>query len=100
QWWTVIQDFGLPPGPAIFHVPRARFLVKAPLAAFLPIKMLDGVGNVNLLAPQSGGLYGLVQQPARRTDERLARLVLAISRHFAPEHGSRSAPPSATHGLP
>jgi len=47
-------------------------LVDPPLAPFLPAEVFDGVGHVDVVAPDPGGGEGLVEEAPGGTDERLA----------------------------
>src|SRR5437899_12133488 len=65
------------------------------LALWLPLEVLDGVGHVHLGAIDAGGLKGLIEDAAGGSDERLAFLVLAVTRLLADEHHARMLAPLA-----
>src|SRR5581483_11378093 len=78
---------------------RVRFLVQAPFSARLPFEMLHDVRDVNGSAVEPDLLERAIEQLARRPDERLARAVFVIARHFADEHDARSSRPLAEDSL-
>src|SRR5262245_15202123 len=59
----------LEPWSAGCNLPRAWFGVQAPLAPWLPFKMLDDVGDENVLASESGLFQRLIEKGAGWTDE-------------------------------
>src|SRR2546423_5086390 len=79
-------DFALEPLVAGVDLALGRRLVKAPLAARLPLEVLYGVRYVDVVALHSGGLERAVEKPSGRTDKRQALLVLLVARLLADQH--------------
>ena len=67
------RDLGVEPRPAGGDLAGVRLLVDAPLAARLPLEVLDDVGDVDRCAVDAGVLERAVEQLAGRADERMAR---------------------------
>src|SRR6266508_239064 len=65
-------DLRLKPRLAGYHLPDQRLLVQASLATLDPLKMLDSVGDVNLVARNTRFREGFVYQPTSPSDQRLA----------------------------
>src|SRR5262249_24004160 len=82
---------------AEFRSPRR--LVDAALAALLDLEVLDGVGDVELLARQTGFGERLLQHLTRRPDERRTLPVFVVSRLLADEDDAGAGRASAEHGL-
>ncbi len=61
----------------------AGFFVDAALAARLPFKMFDGVGDVNIGAVEAGGGKGFVEEFSGRADERFAGEIFIVAGLFA-----------------
>src|SRR5437899_9170575 len=61
--------------------------------------MLDGVGDVDALAIDARLLERLIEQPARRTDERLSLDVLAVTRLLPDKHDRCMLGTLSKHGL-
>src|ERR687887_611324 len=87
------------PGPARGHLAPVRLLVDAPLAARLPLEVLDDVRDVGLPPVDPRLLERLVEDPAGRADERLPRLVLLVAGLLADEHHVRRPRALAEHCL-
>ncbi|MGI9030383.1 MAG: hypothetical protein ACR2HP_10430, partial [Ilumatobacteraceae bacterium] len=81
-----------------FDLGRGRPLVDAPFAAQLELEVLDGVGRVHVLALDAGVTQATPQHPAGRSDERVALVVLLITRLLADQHQSGLAGAFAEHG--
>src|SRR2546423_1894133 len=77
----------------------ARRLVKAPLAARLPLEVLYGVRYVDVVALHSGGLERAVEKPSGGADERQAFLVLLVARLLADQHDASVGRAGAEHRL-
>src|SRR5579862_4179424 len=92
-------DLGVQPRPAGADLLAVRLLMEPPLAAPDPPEMLDGVSDVDAGARDAGRLEALVEDAARRSDERLALHVLAIPRLLADEHHRGLPRAVAEHGL-
>src|SRR3954468_9659984 len=76
-----------------------RRLVKASLAAQLPLEVLHGVGDVEMLAIDAGLAERLVQQPSGGPDEWQALLVLLVTGLLAHHHDARVRVADAEHRL-
>src|SRR5436190_9759459 len=92
-------ELGLEPRPARGDLGPVRLLVDPPLAAGLPLEVLDDVRHVDLAPVDPGFLERLVQELPRRADERLALLVLLIAGLLADEHHLRLGGALAEDGL-
>jgi len=73
--------------------------VETPLAGWLPLEVLDGVGHVDLCAVDPGLLERLVEHRARRPDERPSDEVLAIAGLLTDEHDRGPAATLPEHAL-
>ena len=82
-------DLAFDPLVAGVDLALRRGLVQAALAAQLPFEMLDGIGDVEMLAVDAGGLERLIEQPPRRTHERQSLLIFLVARLLADEHHAR-----------
>src|SRR5437764_4184204 len=71
-------ELGLEPRPAGRLLGPARLRVDPPLASGLPLEVLDHVRDIRLVSRDPGSLERLVEQPARRADERAALPVLLV----------------------
>src|SRR5262249_51708792 len=74
-------------------------LVNAALAALLELEVLDRVGDVKLLARQTGLGERLVEDLARGPDERRTLKIFLVSRLLADEHDARVGCAATEHGL-
>src|SRR6185312_5913916 len=92
-------ELGLEPRAARGQLARVGLLVQPSLAAGLPFEVLHGIGDVDLVAIDTGGHQRLVQEPSRRPDERVALPVLLIAGLLTDEHDARVTRPLAEHGL-
>ena len=92
-------QLGLEPRAAGRDLRPVRLLVDAALAARLPLEVLDGVRDVDVDAVDPRRLERLVEQPARRADERLPGLVLLVAGLLAHEHHLGRPRPLSEHGL-
>src|SRR2546421_12952109 len=63
----------------------------APLPARLPLEVLDRVRHVDSAAVDAGCLERLVEELARRSDERLAGAILLVAGLLTDEHHGRLA---------
>ena len=70
-----------------------------PLAPQLPLEMLHGVGDVDLVARDARGGERLVEDLAGRPDERPASQILLVPRLLAEEERGRRRRPFAEHRL-
>ena len=92
-------ELGVEPRPARRHLSPRRLLMDAPLAARLPLEVLDGVRHVHRSAVDPDFRERLVEHPAGGADERPALLVLLVARLLADEHRVGIARPLAEDGL-
>ena len=88
-------ELGIQPGPARCELGRVRLLVDPPLAARLPLEVLDRVRDVGEPAVDSGGRQALVEDASRRADEGLAGEVLLVAGLLADEDDRRALQPLA-----
>ena len=65
------RELGLQPRQAGAHVPAVGLLMDPALSAGLVAEVLDDVGDVGVVGIDPGALQALVQDPARRADERV-----------------------------
>src|SRR5690606_36878701 len=79
-------DLGAQPAIAGVDLPLSRRLVNAPLAARLPLEVLDRIGDVHLLARNASLVERAIQQCAGWTDEGMALLVFLVAWLLAHEH--------------
>src|SRR5581483_4101747 len=79
-------DLALEPLVAGVDLALRGRLVQAPFAARLPLEMLHGVGDVEVLARHIGRLERAVEKPAGGADERQALPVLLVARLLAHQH--------------
>jgi hypothetical protein len=82
-------DLAFDPLVAGVDLALRRGLVQAALAAQLPFEMLDGIGDVEMLAVDAGSLERLIEQPSGGTDERQSLLVFLVAGLLADEHHAR-----------
>ena len=93
------RDLGVEPRPAGRDLAGVRLLVDAPLAARLPLEVLDDVGDVDLRAVDPRLRERPIEQRAGRTDERMAAQILGVARLLADEHQRRRRRAFAEDGL-
>ena len=79
-------DLGLQPGPACTDLQRIGFLVQTPLASWLPLEMLDDVGDVNLFAVNPRSRQGFIQHGPCRSNKRSALNIFLVARLLANHH--------------
>src|SRR5688500_3963334 len=79
-------QLGLEPRPAGGHLGPVRLLVDAPLAARLPLEVLDDVGDVRKSPVDLRLVEGPVEQLAGGTHERAALAILIVAGLLADEH--------------
>jgi hypothetical protein len=94
-----VRQFLVEPVVAGLDLALRRGLVQAPLAARLPLEMLDGVGDVDGVAVDAGLGADTVEQLAGRPDEGLAGQVFLVARLLADEHDLRLLRAFAGNGL-
>jgi hypothetical protein len=82
-------ELGLEREKARRDLPAVRLRVDAALAPKLVAEMLDRVGDVHLVARDSGTLEPLVEDATGRADERMPLDVLAVAGLPADEHHAR-----------
>src|SRR5205807_1798460 len=92
-------QLGFEPRTTGLELVRPWRLVDPALAALLELEVLDGVGDVDLLALEPRVGQGLVEHLAGRTDERRALAIFLVSRLFSDEHDPRGGRASAEDGL-
>ena len=93
------RDLGFEPLMAGVDLALRRGLVQPPLAAQLPFEVLYRIRDVEMLPVDASGLERAVEQPARRTDEGQALLVLLVARLLADQHDARVRVAGAEHRL-
>src|SRR5438093_13128327 len=96
-----MNDFNLCLQPRLtgYHLPDRRFLVQASLAALDPFEMLDGVGDIDLVARNTRCGEGFVQKTTCRADERMALAIFHVARLFTNEQDACGFPPIAENRL-
>jgi hypothetical protein len=82
------RELGLEPRAARSHLGPVRLLVDPPLAASLPLEVLDGVRDVYDRPVDPGRVERFVEEAPSRPDEGPAGQVLLVARLLAHEHGS------------
>ena len=92
-------DLRLEPRPACLDFRHSRLLVNAPLAARLPLEVLDRVRHVHIAARNAGLLECLVQQCAGGADKGRSLPIFLVTRLLADEHDVRGARARAEHNL-
>ena len=92
-------DLALEPLPACLHLGRRGLLVDSSLAARRPLEVLHRVRDVQGLTRQSHLLEGVVENPTRRPDERLAGPVLLVAGLLADEHDACGSGPLTANTL-
>src|SRR5262249_34277264 len=80
------RAFEIEPNLAALDFVGVGTLVQPALAAHLMLEMLHRIGNENLRARNSRLCQRAVEDPPRRTDERLAAEVLLVAGLLADEH--------------
>jgi hypothetical protein len=88
------RQLGLEPRVARRDVPDARLLVDPTLAAHRVAEVLDRVGDVDRRPIDTGPVERVDQHPARGSHERLARLVLLVTRLLTDQHEPRAGRPA------
>jgi hypothetical protein len=92
-------ELSLEPRQARAHLPAVGLLVDPPLTAGLVAEVLDGVGDVHLLAGDPGALEALVEHSAGRSDERMTLDVLSIPGLLSDQHEPGATGTLAHHTL-
>jgi hypothetical protein len=92
-------DFAGEPPFANLDLAGVRALVQPALAARLKFEMLDRVGHVDSPPIDAGILERLIQELARRADERTAGKILPVPRLLADQHDLPVRRPLPEHGL-
>src|ERR1051326_2721641 len=92
-------DLRLQPRHASGDLDRIRLLVDASLSARLPFEMLHDVRDVDARSIDARFVERLVEQCARRTDERTSGEILFVARLLADEHHRRRLLSFTEHGL-
>jgi hypothetical protein len=80
------RDLRVEPGPAGSRLRRAWLLMDAPLPPWLPLEVLDHVGDVDGSAIEPGLGERAVEKPPSGAHERPAAQVLLVTRLLADEH--------------
>src|SRR5688572_5971009 len=95
------RDLELEPGVAGRDLADVRLLVNPTLTALgaLPLEVLHRIGDIDGAAIDAGLDEGVVEELARRPDERLARSVLLVAWLLADEHDVGCARAFAEDGL-
>jgi hypothetical protein len=83
------RELGAQPWKACVHLPTIGLLVDPPLSPCLEAEVLDHVGDVGVAWGDPGLIETLVEDPARRADERVAFDVLAVAGLLADQHQRR-----------
>jgi hypothetical protein len=73
--------------------------VQAPLAAHLVLEMLDCIRHVNVAARDLRFLQSAIEHLARRTHERLAAQILAVTWLLTDQHQARTRRSLTGHNL-
>ena len=99
--WFDERDLVLEPRHARADLSGVRCLVDSPFRARVtsPLEVFDRVGDVDVLARDSRGIEGSIEQLPGRADERVTGLVLHVARLLAYDHDACSARALAEHGL-
>jgi len=89
------SQLGLEPRSTGTYLARIGLAVDPPLAARLPLEVLDHVGDVDLRPIDADFRQRLVEDSSGRPDKRVAGAILVVARLFADEHdpGSLGASP-------
>jgi hypothetical protein len=82
-------DFRLKPGLTGYDLPDHRFLMQAPLTALNPFEMLDGIGDINLVARNARFDERFVEKSTCGSDEGMALAVFHVSRLLTDKHHRR-----------
>src|SRR5207244_7685308 len=97
--WGDETELPVEPGPAGGDLGGVRLVVDAPLAARLPLEVLDRVRHVHLLAVDAGRFERLVEHAAGGTDERMTCEVLLVTGLLTDEHHLRAHETFTEHRL-
>jgi len=81
-------EFGLEPGFAGSDLGGRRSLVNSPLAALLELKVLHGVGEVDVRTFDSRLIEGAVEKRPRRANEGTSGQILFIARLLSDHHNA------------
>src|SRR4051812_36616436 len=84
------EDLRLQPRTARGDFRAVGLGVNSPLAARLPLEVLDDVGDVDEAAIDAGFLQRAIEQLARRSEERMPREIFRVARLLADHHDVRS----------
>ena len=89
------------PRPTGADLVALGLVVEAPLAGLvrLPLEVLHGVRDVDVVARDASARQRALEQPARGADERVAAPIFLVTRLLAHEHQRRVRRPFAEHGL-
>ena len=94
-----VFNFAFQPLVAGIDLALRRGLVQPPLAAQLPLEVLDRVGDVEVLAVDARRLERAVEEASGRPDEGQPLLVLLVARLLADQHHPRVRVAGAEHRL-
>lgn len=97
--WFDDKNLCVEPGFAGVDLAPGWFLVEAAFASWLPPEMLHGVGDVDIVARNSGMIQRFIKQATGGTDERLALLVFFVAWRFAEQDHVGSPRALAEDGL-
>jgi hypothetical protein len=73
--------------------------MQTPFAAWFPLEVLDGIGDVDSRASKARLLEKLIEQAPCRADERMAAKVLLIAGLLTDQHDASVARTLAVHSL-
>lgn len=92
-------EFAFQPLMARGDLGVTRLLVQPALAAQFPLEMLDGIGDIDLVALKTGIDQRTIEQLAGRADEGMTMPILLIAGLFADRHEPGMRRPRAEYRL-
>ena len=99
NFWPQRFDLSVEPRAAGRNFACVRFFVEPTFAHGLPLEVLHGVGDVNLVSVNSGRDQRSIEQAAGRPDKRTSGQIFAITRLFADHQNARASRSFAEHRL-
>src|ERR1043165_591749 len=92
-------DLGFEPGPTRIDLLHIRFFVNASFTSWFPLEMFDNIGDVSLLAIDSGFLERTIKHSSSRSHKRFACQIFFVAWLFSAEKSYCSTLALSENGL-